>query len=225
MMNVEAVVVRTQKAMPALSIRAFRASDAVRWESYVQRCANATFFHRIGWREIMETEFRHRTHYLVAERGDAIVGVLPAAEVKSRLFGHSLVSLPFCVYGGPAADDAQTAQALIDAAERHGAELRVEHVELRNRCRHRIDWAQQDLYVYFKKPLLPDVEANLAAIPRKQRAMVRKGASRAGERHRPRSFAFFSRCMPTTCTGMAHRRSRAAISSACWPCSAMHARS
>jgi len=44
-----------------------------------------------------------RTHYLVAERGSEIVGVLPLAEVKSRLFGHALTSLPFCVYGGPAA--------------------------------------------------------------------------------------------------------------------------
>ena len=39
-------------------------------------------------------------HYLLAERGGAIVGVLPLAEVKSRLFGHALVSLPFGVYGG-----------------------------------------------------------------------------------------------------------------------------
>ncbi|HPP84245.1 MAG TPA: FemAB family PEP-CTERM system-associated protein, partial [Rubrivivax sp.] len=34
---------------------------------------------------------------------------------------------------------------------------------------------EQDLYVTFRKALLPDEEANLLAIPRKQRAMVRKG--------------------------------------------------
>ena len=33
----------------------------------------------------------------------------------------------------------------------------------------------QDLYVTFRKALLPDEEANMLAIPRKQRAMVRKG--------------------------------------------------
>ena len=33
----------------------------------------------------------------------------------------------------------------------------------------------QDLYVTFRKEILPDAEANLLAIPRKQRAMVRKG--------------------------------------------------
>ena len=34
---------------------------------------------------------------------------------------------------------------------------------------------RQDLYVTFRKEILPDPEANMLAIPRKQRAMVRKG--------------------------------------------------
>ena len=37
------------------------------------------------------------------------------------------------------------------------------------------DWAKSDLYVTFKKGIDPDVERNLLEIPRKQRAMVRKG--------------------------------------------------
>jgi FemAB-related protein (PEP-CTERM system-associated) len=36
------------------------------------------------------------------------------------------------------------------------------------------DWPRQDLYVTFRKEILPDEEANMLAIPRKQRAMVRK---------------------------------------------------
>ena len=166
------------REMPAcaLAVRRYRASDAARWEAYVEGCANATFFHRIGWREILEEEFGHPPHYLIAERGDAIAGVLPLAEVRSRLFGHSLVSLPFCVYGGPAADDAEAARALTDGAEALGRELGVSHVEMRNRAPLRADWASSDLYVTFRKTLVPDVETNLLAVPRKQRAMVRKGA-------------------------------------------------
>ncbi len=49
--------------------------------------------------------FGHPTHYLLAERDGAICGVLPLAEVRSRLFGHALVSTPFCVYGGIVATD------------------------------------------------------------------------------------------------------------------------
>jgi len=159
-----------------LTVREYRASDADAWEGFVERCADATFFHRVGWREILEEEFRHKTYYLIAERGKSLAGVLPLAQVKSRLFGHSLVSLPFGVYGGPAADDEETAIALSNAAEALGRDLGVDHVELRNRTPLRADWAQSDLYVTFRKTLLADVEANLLAVPRKQRAMIRKGA-------------------------------------------------
>jgi hypothetical protein len=37
------------------------------------------------------------------------------------------------------------------------------------------EWPTQDLYVRFRKQIAPEVEANMLAIPRKQRAMVRKG--------------------------------------------------
>jgi FemAB-related protein (PEP-CTERM system-associated) len=181
-MRPEAIAVPGAATSP-LAVRPYRDGDAARWEAYVERAASATFFHRIGWREILEQEFGHRTHYLVAERGGRIAGVLPLAEVASRLFGHALVSLPFAVYGGPAADDDDAARLLVDAAETLGRELRVDHVELRNRATLRPDWARQDLYVTYRKEILPDVEANLLAIPRKQRAMVRKAIGRglAGE--------------------------------------------
>ena len=149
--------------------------DAAAWDAFVQRCPDATFFHRFGWRGIIEGVFRHRSHYLVAERGGEIAGVLPLAEVKSRMFGHSLASLPFCVYGGPAANDIDTEHALIEEATRLAQSLDVEHLELRNRTSKCPAWARQDIYATFRRELLPDVEANLLAVPRKQRAMIRKG--------------------------------------------------
>ncbi len=159
-----------------VTVRPFATADAQRWDAFVERCPGATFFHLIGWREILAGVLRHRPHYLLAERDGTIVGVLPLAEVRSRLFGHSLTSLPFCVYGGPAADAADADDALVDAAVALARSLGVGHLELRNRVVKRPGWPHQDLYVTFRKELEPDVEANLIAIPRKQRAMVRKGA-------------------------------------------------
>lgn len=156
-------------------VRPFASGDECRWEPFVERCPAATFFHRIGWRDILENVFHHRCHYLIAERGGAVCGVLPLAEVKSRLFGHALVSLPFCVYGGPVAEDARAESALIDASVELAKSLRVEHLELRNRQEKRPHWPRQDLYVTFRKPIAPDADENMRAIPRKQRAMVRKG--------------------------------------------------
>ena len=145
------------------------------WERFVATCPQATFFHRPGWQRVLGKVFGHDTHYLFAETGGRITGVLPLAHVRSLLFGNSLTSLPFAVYGGVAADDEASATELEAAAQRLARQLDVPHLELRNVERRHADWPAQDLYVTFRKDLLPDADANMLAIPRKQRAMVRKG--------------------------------------------------
>jgi FemAB-related protein (PEP-CTERM system-associated) len=178
-MNSPATALSMRPAAPvALRVRGFGHEDRAHWEEFVQRCPEATFFHRIGWKDIIEQCFGHTTHYLLAERGAQIVGVLPLAEVKSLLFGHALVSLPFCAYGGAAGMEAEAVTALHGSARELGASIGVEHLELRDRVVREAEWPRQDLYVTFRKPILPKVDANLAAIPRKQRAMVRKGIAR-----------------------------------------------
>lgn len=150
-------------------------ATAARWDAFVSSCAEATFFHRSGWQRVIRDVFKHPTYFLYVERGDRIEGVLSLAHVKSLLFGNALVSLPFTVYGGVAAKSAEAAVALESEAQALAQRLGVDHLELRNIAPRRPDWPTQDLYVAFRKKILPDVEANMIAIPRKQRAMVRKG--------------------------------------------------
>lgn len=161
--------------MTQVRVRDYERGDAARWEAFVDACPEATFFHRIGWRDVIERSFGHRTRYLVAERGTQIVGILPLAEVKSLLFGHALVSLPFCAVAGVAASDVDSVAALHHAAQALAQRLGVQHLELRNPAPREPHWPRQDLYAGFRRTLAPEVEANLLAIPRKQRAMVRKG--------------------------------------------------
>lgn len=148
--------------------------DRSRWDAFVEAHPQGTFFHLSPWRRLIEEIFRHKTWYLMAERAGDVAGVLPLAEVKSRLFGHALTSLPFCVYGG-AIGDAEAVSELEAEAERLALRLGVQHLEYRNVEPRHADWPRQDLYVTFRKAIDPDVEANMLAIPRKQRAMVRKG--------------------------------------------------
>ncbi len=150
-------------------------SAAARWDAYVMACPQATFFHRAGWQIVLRDVFGHPTYFLYAEDDGRIVGVLPLGHVSSLLFGKSLASLPFAVYGGVAADDDAAAAALEQEADRVARQLGVDHLELRHVDARHTDWPLQDLYVTFRKELLSDDDANLAAIPRKQRAMVRKG--------------------------------------------------
>ena len=150
-------------------------ANAARWDAFVLACPQATFFHRAGWQSVIGQVFKHPTYFLYAETDGQISGVLPLAQVKSLLFGHALVSLPFVAYGGVASSDAAAAAALEAEAQKIAQTLGVEHLELRHIERHHDDWPLQDLYVTFRKQILPDDEANMLAIPRKQRAMVRKG--------------------------------------------------
>ncbi|MBL8424415.1 MAG: FemAB family PEP-CTERM system-associated protein [Candidatus Accumulibacter phosphatis] len=161
-----------------MAIRHLSSDDRVavaRWDAFVDACPEASFFHKAGWQRIVSEVFRHRTYFLYAERAGLIEGVLPLAQVKSLLFGNSLTSLPFAVYGGVAAASAAAVEALEREAQALARQLGVAHLELRNVRRRHAEWPLQDLYVRFRKDLVPDVEANMQAIPRKQRAMVRKG--------------------------------------------------
>ncbi|MBS0446966.1 MAG: FemAB family PEP-CTERM system-associated protein [Proteobacteria bacterium] len=152
------------------------ARTAAAWDAFVLACPDATFFHRAGWQDVIRRVFRHDTYFLYAQdAAGAITAVLPLAHVKSLLFGNALVSLPFAVYGGVAASDPDAAAALEDEAQRIAQRLGTEHLELRHIAARHTDWPTQDLYVTFRKEILPDEEANMLAIPRKQRAMVRKG--------------------------------------------------
>ena len=156
------------------SVAVMAEQDRSRWDAFVEAHPQGTFFHLSAWRGLIEDVFRHKTWFLLAERAGDIAGVLPLAEVKSRLFGHALTSLPFCVYGG-AIGDAEAVSELEAEAERIAMQLGVQHLEYRNVEPRHADWPRQDLYVTFRKSIDPDVEANMLAIPRKQRAMVRKG--------------------------------------------------
>ena len=177
----------------------------------------ATFFHRVGWRDILEDVLSAPARTTWWRSGAARSSACCRwPRCSSRLFGHALVSLPFCVYGGAAADDAEAVHGAGRRRPRRSrATLGVEHLELRNRASVVPEWPQQDLYVTFRKEILPDVEANMLAIPRKQRAMVRKGIKNGlRERDRRRTSSASSRSTPTTCTATARRRSRGATSSA-----------
>ena len=158
-----------------LSVRPAQDLDRSAWNAFVFAHTDGTFFHLAEWQDVLRRAFGHRTHYLLVERRGDIQGVLPLAEVKSALFGHALISTPFCVYGGiVAADDAAHA-ALEQAACALARRLGVDHLEMRNRTRRHPDWTCKDLYVTFRKEISEDSERNMLAIPRKQRAMVRKG--------------------------------------------------
>ncbi len=158
-----------------IKIRELTDADFNRWDTFVNLSPEATFFHRAGWKTVIERAFGHRTHYLYAERDGEIEAILPLGQVKSLLFGNNLVSNPFCVYGGIVAANTEAAMALRQAATELADSLGVDALEFRNMHPSGADLPTKELYVTFRKEIDPDPEVNMKAIPRKQRAMVRKG--------------------------------------------------
>jgi len=156
-------------------VRELDATSAGRWDEYVRGADAATFFHLSGWKSVLQRAFGHRPYFLYAEQNGVVTGVLPMAHLKSLLFGNSLSSLPFCVYGGIVADSAEASDALRTGACALAEKLGVDALELRNSRPSGAGWPVKELYFTFRKAIEPDDEANLKAIPNRQRAMIRKG--------------------------------------------------
>lgn len=156
-------------------IKTLDAENYPRWDSFVQASADATFFHQAGWKEVIERAFGHKTFFLYVENDGKITGILPLVHINSLFFGNTLVSIAPCVYGGIVASDEQSYLELDKEACRLAEELGVDCLEMRNRVQKNPERPYKKLYVSFRKELDADVEKNFLAIPRKQRAMVRKG--------------------------------------------------
>ncbi len=172
-------------------IKRLERGEETRWDAFVNAAPQATFFHRAAWRGLLEQTLGHRCHYLYAERHGVITGVLPLGEIRSRLFGHALISTPFCVYGGVVAADADSAAQLTRAATELADELRVEYLELRDCEPCHEGWPVKDLYVTFSKVIHPDLDENWKGISAKRRNMVRKGTSFGLQAHHDGSVADF----------------------------------
>ncbi len=110
-------------------------TDGARWDAFVGGAEDSTFCHLAGWRDIMSDVLGHECPYLVAvDEEGTWRGVLPLVRVRSRLFGHYLVSMPFLSYGGPLGTPAAQ-HGLVEAAVAEARRSSADLLELRTRHR------------------------------------------------------------------------------------------
>ncbi len=151
-------------------------NEVARLDAWVMGHACGLPFHRPKWLNAIEAGTGQSAHCLIAESGDEIAAILPFHLVHSPLFGRALVSSGFAVGGGILSNSPtatrRLAMSICDLAERWSCPT----VELRGGSLAGGDWIEKrDSHANFLKALQPDDEAELLAIPRKQRAEVRKG--------------------------------------------------
>jgi FemAB-related protein (PEP-CTERM system-associated) len=145
-------------------------------DAFVRANEAGTPFHLSGWNRAVASGCGQTPHYLIAEDGaGTLAGVLPLTEVHSPLFGRALVSSGFAVGGGILTQSARAARQLENAALDLARRLSCPTLELRGGALPASGWQIDDTtYLGFIRPLAADDEAELLAIPRKQRAEVRR---------------------------------------------------
>lgn len=154
-------------------IKSLNVNEFSIWDQYVTAHKQGTFFHLSGWHTVIQQSFNHACFYVYAEQDGVIKGVLPLVEVKSALFGHALISTPFCVYGGAITDSPEITQLLEQHACELAEKLEVDYLELRYKEQQNSSLLLKQASSTFGCELQGDAEKVLAAVKKKQRAVIR----------------------------------------------------
>jgi FemAB-related protein (PEP-CTERM system-associated) len=144
------------------------------WDTFGAAQSGYTHFHRLRWRAVIERVFGHECVYLAARNAEGqLVGVLPLVRVRSVVFGHYLVSMPFLNYGGPLGTDAGIS-ALVDEAIELARRDRVKLLEMRSNVPLRIGLpvSHRKITVLLDLPGTP--EALLKRFGAKLRSQIRR---------------------------------------------------
>jgi serine/alanine adding enzyme len=157
----------------ALTVTAFDGPDS-QWNQFVDEAAESTFCHSAAWRQVMDDVLGHECLWRVAvDASGAWQGALPLVRVRSSLFGHYLISMPFLNYGGPIGQpEAKRALAgwAVKEASRSGADL----LELRSRAVSDVDLAASGGKITVLLALPPGAAELHAGLPAKLRSQIRR---------------------------------------------------
>ena len=146
------------------------------WDDFGQSQAGWTHFHRFGWKRLIEEVFGHECPYLAATDPDGrLMGILPLVRVRSLLFGHYLVSMPFLNYGGPLGGP-EAVRALADAATTQAAREGARLLELRSRVALPLDLPVSHRKITVVLPLPADRDALWKGFGSKLRSQARRPA-------------------------------------------------
>jgi FemAB-related protein (PEP-CTERM system-associated) len=144
------------------------------WDGFASIQPGYTHFHRLRWRTLIEQVFGHECTYLAArDAEDELIGVLPLVRVRSFVFGHYLVSMPFLNYGGPLGTEAGV-QALVDAAVTMARRENVKLLELRSRIKLEVPLTASLRKITVVRDLPNDADTLFRQFDAKLRSQIRR---------------------------------------------------
>ena len=172
--------------------------DKDKWDTYVRNHPEGSPFHLFAWHDAVVKSFGHHSYYYLALENDIIIGILPLFQLKSFLFGNIISSVPFGAYGGILADSDESFMLLLEKAKDLTRDCGADYLELKFFDSKECGLHETGLHYAFIKELSSEHDENMKAIPRKQRAMVRKGmksglTSHEGNQHLDDFYSVFAR--------------------------------
>lgn len=149
-------------------------NNPAEWDAFVRSQPGWTAFHLSAWKPLMEQVYGHDCLYLEArDEAGALAGVLPLVRVRSLLFGHYLVSMPFVNYGGPLGSDAAIgllARRAVELAHESGVKL----LELRSRTALPVELPVSHRKITVVLDLPGDVDALRKSLGAKLRSQIKR---------------------------------------------------
>lgn len=169
-MNMQAVSARIDVARVPLS----DAAAMARIDAFVLGRPEGQVFQRPAWLKAVTRGCGQDGFFLIAEERGRLTGVVPVTHMRSLLFGKALVSSGFGVGGGILGSD-DAAVAIAAELWRQATADGIASVELRGGTGPGVGWVvQEGAHANFARDLAVSDEAELLAVPRKQRAEVRR---------------------------------------------------
>jgi FemAB-related protein (PEP-CTERM system-associated) len=148
------------------------------WTKYVATAPGTTFFHQLEWQEAVQEIYGHTPRSLIAYSSTTcrVNGILPLFEVSGPLTGRALISIPYAVYGGVAADSPAVQSQLLEAAKSLADRRGVNYLEIRQGTALE-GFADRCHYFTFRKRMPASTKDILATYPGKARTAIRQAIS------------------------------------------------
>lgn len=142
----------------------------LQWLEFIDSCPSATIFHHPSWINLISECYGYNPFVMVIADGrENLHGGLPLVEVRSRLSGHRMVSLPFSDFCSPLGSNKATCDDLIQGLQAWRRENKCPQIQ--------IHWplSEQD-GVYLYEPIVrhtTDLSPNLDELFRSFRKGVK----------------------------------------------------
>jgi len=107
-------------------------ANADEWHEFLQTQGDATLYHTPQWKAFLEKTFGYKPRYLFAtDESGQLIGMLPLFEIKSRLTGNRLCSVPFSHYCGPIGN-AEVIYELLNSVLEYFVASKMDFIEIRD---------------------------------------------------------------------------------------------